>query len=311
MERFDAMLLGMAQQCEGGVPEMLGLIFGFLARKTDFYTGGEEGQALDMIIQEFKKHENTAKLEQENKKKRFEEMNRKQKEKRDKEKREEERQEDKIVEVTDEEAQKIMQEQNKTPIPEAVQVQSPEKKDKDDEDEEDDGKLKPNDGNGCDLPQYKWTQKLEEIDLRVPLPVACKGRDLVVEIQKKRLKVALKGQPPIIDGELHKEVKAEESTWLLEDKKCLLVNLEKLNKMEWWSRLVTTDPEISTKKVQPENSKLSDLDGETRSMVEKMMYDQRQKEMGKPTSDEQKKEDMLKKFMSAHPEMDFSNCKFN
>lgn len=314
MEKFDGVLLSIAQECEGGVQEMLDVIFSFLARKTDFYTGGGEGAAEKLVLDKYRKHGKAAWEEQKRKKQRHEEADRKMKERREKEERELASQ-PQIQEVTEEEALKIEAEERAKKEPVKVDKPTPvaETKDKDEEeeDEADKGKMKPNDRNGADLDKYNWGQTLQEVELRVPLGGAYKAKDLVVSIEKKHLKVGIKGQPLIIDGDFPKEVKLEESTWVLEDKKTLLINIEKVNKMEWWNKLVDTDPEINTKKVQPENSKLSDLDGETRGMVEKMMYDQRQKEMGKPTSDEQKKQDVMAQFMKAHPEMDFSKCKFN
>jgi len=314
MEKFDGVLLSIAQECQGGVQEMLDVIFSFLARKTDFYTGGGDGAAEKLVLEKYRNHGKAAWEEQKKKKMRHEEADRKMKERREKEERELNNA-PQIQEVTEEEAKKIEAEEKARKEPAktepVAEASTDDKAKEDDEDEADKDKMKPNDRNGADLEKYNWGQTLQEVELRVPLGGAYKARDLVVSIEKKHLKVGIKGQPFIIDGDFPKEVKLEESTWVLEDKKSVLLNIEKVNKMEWWNKLVESDPEINTKKVQPENSKLSDLDGETRGMVEKMMYDQRQKEMGKPTSDEQKKQDVMSQFMKAHPEMDFSKCKFN
>lgn len=156
---------------------------------------------------------------------------------------------------------------------------------------------------------FTWKQTLQDVSLTIPVPPGSKSRDLVVEINKKRLKIGLKGKEAILEGELCKEIKLEESTWTLDDNKEINLHLEKINQMTWWENVLTHHPKIDTTKINPENSKLSELDGETRAMVEKMMFDNQQKQLGKPTSDEQKKLDMLEKFKAAHPEMDFSNAK--
>ncbi|GBE78007.1 nuclear movement protein nudC [Sparassis latifolia] len=158
---------------------------------------------------------------------------------------------------------------------------------------------------------YTWKQELGEVDIVVPVPKGTRGRDLSVVIQKKKLSVGLKGKDKIMEGELCKDIKVEESTWMVEDQEAVYIHLEKVNKQQWWENVLTHHPKIDTTKIQPENSQLSDLDGETRGMVEKMMFDNQQKQMGKPTSDEIKKMETLKKFQEAHPELDFSNAKIS
>ncbi|KAL1991462.1 hypothetical protein VTN49DRAFT_4770 [Thermomyces lanuginosus] len=178
------------------------------------------------------------------------------------------------------------------------------------EEEEKERKAK-EDAEQAKLP-YKWTQTIKDADVSVPVPGNIRGRDVVVELTKTKIKVGLKGQEPIIDGDFPHPIRVDESTWTLETTptgKEISIHLDKVNKMEWWPHIVTSAPKIDVTKIVPETSSLSDLDGETRAMVEKMMYDQRQKELGKPTSDEQKKMEILKKFQEQHPEMDFSKAK--
>ena len=102
-------------------------------------------------------------------------------------------------------------------------------------DEEADSKdkgTKPNVGNGGVTDTYEWTQTLAELNVNIFLPQHVKAKDLIVLIKQKHLKVCLKATPndPIIDGDLHKMIKMDETIWAVEeesDRKILQISFEK------------------------------------------------------------------------------------
>ncbi|KAH1367972.1 hypothetical protein KXX14_004128 [Aspergillus fumigatus] len=119
---------------------------------------------------------------------------------------------------------------------------------------------------------YKWTQTIRDVDVTIPVPANIKGRDLDVVLTKTKIKVAIKGQEALIEGDFPHPIIVDESSWTLETTsqppgKEVSVHLDKVNKMEWWAHVVTTAPKID------------------------------------------RKMDILKKFQAEHPEMDFSNAK--
>uniref|UniRef100_A0A914MIT3 Nuclear migration protein nudC n=1 Tax=Meloidogyne incognita TaxID=6306 RepID=A0A914MIT3_MELIC len=323
-QQIDGVLLSLATSLEGGVPELFDHVFSFLSRKTDFYTGAATSTtAKKIVLDAFEKYEKTCQAEALEKLKRKEAEEKKLAERRAAQKAKEEaefNETSRIKELTDEEAEQLQKKldaekvkEKATEMPE-IKLKNNSEENGQNKDEEKSDKIKPNLGNGCDLENYQWTQTLGELEIRVVfkgIGFPLKAKDVIVDVGRKHIKIGLKGQQPLIDGELAEEIKLESLNWIIEDKKNIVLNVDKVNGMHWWNKLLLTDPEIDTQKVQPENSKLSDLDGETRSMVEKMMYDQRQKELGLPTSEEKKKHEILKKFMDQHPEMDFSNAKFS
>jgi len=312
-ERFDGVLLNIAQQ-SGSIENILDSFFGFLQRKTDFFTGCADEQAAEQIVLKYyKKHwkaglkrrqeqQERNKVADAERKKKAEDQKRKDEEefkRRQEEAKKRKEEQPKIEEVTEEEAAKIKDEKKEK------------KEDGDEEEDEKDSKEPPPEGNGGKTDKYNWTQTLSALEIFVPVPPGVKAKQIICDIGNDTLKLGVKGEPLILTGKLHAKVKPDDCMWTLIDNKIVQITIEKFDNMKWWTCVMEGDAGIDTKKIVPENSKLSDLDGETRMTVEKMMYDQRQKSMGKPTSDQEKQHELLEKFKSAHPEMDFSKAKIN
>jgi len=302
--------VNILQQAKG-IDNFFDCMFSFFRRKTDFFASAEESNK--KVTEKYQKHKSkfTSDKEREEKRKKKEE---------DLKKEDMKRLTPTVKEISAEEAERLKKQEqggdSNGPTITTNPVIKPNVQPKKEEEKKEEYKgEKPNSGNGGNTPKYIWTQKLEDVQINIPVDEKFVGKDFVIKYKAKTLFVGIKNGETIIDGEFPKPIKPDSFVWVLDSsnftqKKLLIITFEKFDTMTWWECAIKGDPYIETQKINPEPSKLSDLEGETRKSVEKMMFDQRQKEMGLPASDELEKHDKLKAFMKAHPDMDFSKAKF-
>mmetsp|Transcript_11276 Transcript_11276/g.20304 ORF Transcript_11276/g.20304 Transcript_11276/m.20304 type:complete len:181 (-) Transcript_11276:310-852(-) len=165
-------------------------------------------------------------------------------------------------------------------------------------------KQKPNEGCGGTEEQfgYAWTQLDHEVVITVPMPEGTKAKALDVRFAVNTLSVGFKNAPPLFSGKLHRPVKEEDCMWSLVEGS-LIITLEKMNlkSEEWWSCVIEGHQEIDLKLIKPPAKHVSELDEGAHAVIQKMMFDQHQKRMGLPTSDELQMQQAMKNMPGGIP----------
>lgn len=131
-------------------------------------------------------------------------------------------------------------------------------------------------GNGGITSLYSWTQTLKDFTLIIPIDEEVKSKQIKLDYTKFDFNLKIKGKDYLIGKKFPKEIRTPEFVWTIEvnemtDEKTLNITCEKMNQMEWWESMFEGDQKINLDKINAEQSNLSDLDGETRQTVEKMM----------------------------------------
>lgn len=141
---------------------------------------------------------------------------------------------------------------------------------------------------GARYSQYSFGQTDREVTVIVPLEPGTTSKMVQVEITATHLKIAVKGKGTVLNGVLHKPVKASESTWCIQDRKELVITLVKTNLKfeEWWPLVVEGEKQMDLKTLKPPAVRFSELDDGAQATISRMMFDQRQKRAGLPTSGE-------------------------
>ena len=146
--------------------------------------------------------------------------------------------------------------------------------------------------NGGVTDRYSWTQTESDLSIECLLPILVEDKkDLAVKLSTTGLAVLAKGAV-CLEGTFHERIDVAESTWTIEDRRCLTFVITK-SAARWWTRVFVGDAEIDGSKIESKK-RVDQYDPETQSAIRKIVADETLKRQGLPTSDQVSVMDKLK-----------------
>lgn len=161
--------------------------------------------------------------------------------------------------------------------------------------------------NGAVRDNYVWTQTLTDLDVIVKIPEHIKSskNTIKVNISSDEIKIDVKPLNSstdsewnnIFNGKLSFKIRKDESIWSIESGKHINIHLEKVTE-RWWEALIVDEPKIDLSKIDC-SKHFDDMIPEEQMNVQKLMWNQQQKLLNKPTSEQIKLEATLKQAWNA------------
>lgn len=154
--------------------------------------------------------------------------------------------------------------------------------------------------NGACFDNYCWSQTSTEIELHIRLPANHKSsKNISIQIEANHIKVTSKldaNAEPIFDGTLSAKCKHNDALWTISEGK-LQITLDKM-KEAWWDRLVDGDPAIDVSKIDSTKF-IDELPPDSQAAIEKLRWEQQQKEAGIPSETEKDNLERLRQAWDA------------
>lgn len=129
--------------------------------------------------------------------------------------------------------------------------------------------------NGGVTDKYLWNQTLSEINLELPFKETIISSEVHVAIGNKEIKVQYMGETKL-QGEFYERVNKEDCLWNIEDRKKIIISIEK-KRENWWPCVIKGDPEIDTKKIESKKN-INEFDEKTQNELRKFLQEQKLKE---------------------------------